>query len=172
MKSVVIVPVFNAFEHLRTCLQSIEDCSPNVKVVVINDASTDVRVQGFLEAWQNAGTGRTLLCNKKNRGFVYTVNRGMADQPGNIILLNSDTVVTPGWVEALSNCLNSDSKIATATPWSNNGEIVSIPTLCLATPVPEELAQLAKAISNSGPPEYPELPTAVGFCMAISRTAI
>jgi GT2 family glycosyltransferase len=172
MKPVVIVPVFNAFEHLSTCLKSVEECSPDLSVLVNDDASTDLRIREFLEAWQGSGTGRTLLSNKRNRGFVHSVNRGMADQPGDVILLNSDTVVTPGWEEALSRCLNSNSNIATATPWSNNGEIVSIPSLCVAAPVPDEPAQLARAISNSGPPEYPQLPTAVGFCMAISRAAI
>jgi GT2 family glycosyltransferase len=172
MKPVVIVPVFNAFEQLEACLQSIENCSPELSILVIDDASTDVRVRGFLEGWQESGHQRSLLKNEQNRGFVYSVNRGIAQLSGDVILLNSDTVVTPGWADALSTCLASNSRIATATPWSNNGEIVSIPQLCVAAPVPQEPARIARAVARAGPPEYPELPTAVGFCMAISRLAI
>ncbi len=116
--------------------------------------------------------GRTLLCNTRNRGFVFSVNRGMSSVTGDVVLLNSDTVVTPGWYEALSVCLASDPDIATATPWSNNGEIVSFPEFCQAAAIPENLAETAKAIAAAGSPLYPDLPTAVGFCMAVSRLAI
>jgi GT2 family glycosyltransferase len=89
-----------------------------------------------------------------------------------LVLLNSDTEVTDGWLQRLHNCLASDDRIATATPWSNNGEIVSIPDFCVANPPPSSPDRIARVIAACGVPEYPEMPTAVGFCMAVSLRAI
>jgi GT2 family glycosyltransferase len=91
---------------------------------------------------------------------------------GDIVLLNSDTEVTAGWLEGLQRCLASDPSIATATPWTNNGEIASIPRFCEANPPPGNPAAVARMIALTGTARYPDLPTAVGFCMAISRRTL
>jgi GT2 family glycosyltransferase len=91
---------------------------------------------------------------------------------GHVVLLNSDTIVTTGWLQGMQRCLDSSSRIATATPWTNNGEIVSLPRFCARNPVPEDVEAVAAVIGRAGMATYPEIPTAVGFCMAISRTAI
>lgn len=170
----VVVPVFNAFEHLQECLDSIaRTLPPDTHVVLIDDASTDTRVRPLLQSWvAEDETNRELQTNAKNVGFVATANRGLLDARSDVVLLNSDTRVTPGWLESLAACLASDSAIATATPWSNNGEIVSIPDFCVNNPPPENADDIAGAIKGCGQPVYPELPTAVGFCMAISLKAI
>lgn len=168
----VIIPVFNALAALRNCLQSLYRASPQAGILVIDDASTEPGVAPFLAAWQSAGTGRRVDSNPCNRGFVAVANQGMRDCDGDVVLLNSDTLVTVGWLEALQRCLASDPAIATATPWSNNAEITSFPDFCAANPVPEDPDLLARAAAASKQEGYPELPTAVGFCMAISRRAI
>ena len=170
----IIVPVFNALEQLEACLDSItRTVPPDTRVLLIDDASTDKYVQPLLRSWVNAApTCRGLLIHQKNRGFVASVNQGMRLAQTDVILLNSDTEVTGEWLLHLANCLNSDRSIATATPWSNNGEIVSIPEFCRLNPVPDKPDMIAAAIAACGQPDYPEMPTAVGFCMAISRPAI
>ena len=65
-----------------------------------------------------------------NLGFTGTANRGMALSRRDVVLLNSDTIVTPGWLEALLRCAASDAGIGTITPWSNNAEILSYPRFC------------------------------------------
>jgi GT2 family glycosyltransferase len=169
----VVIPVFNALPRLRECLSSVARYSADAEILLIDDASTDPGVRPLLEQWvQDAPQQRGLLVNDRNRGFVHSANRGMRHFKGDVVLLNSDTLVTPRWLELLGRCLASDRRIASATPWSNNGEIVSFPDICRAGPVPPEPAALAEVIRACGPPQYPEIPTAVGFCMAISRTAI
>ena len=168
----VIVPIFNAFGHVKSCLDSLERHSRQASILLINDSSTDEKILPLLEEWIDREPGRSLLNNEENRGFVYSANRGMSAVDGDVVLLNSDTQVSPGWLDALARCLATDESIATATPWSNNGEIVSFPELCVAAPVPEDLEKIAAIFQSVGQAYYPELPTAVGFCMAISRRAI
>ena len=170
----VIVPVFNAFEKLEACLESISRTIPaGTRVLLIDDASTDERVRPLLESWVNeAKPDRRLLVHEINRGFVATANHGMQMAGTDVVLLNSDTEVTSGWIQKLRDCLDSDASIATATPWSNNGEIVSIPKFCVSNPVPPDPETVASIIESCGQACYPEMPTAVGFCMAISLRAI
>lgn len=170
----IIVPVFNAIDQLEACLASVSrTVPPDAQVLVIDDASTDKRVRPFLQSWVNENNQtRQLLVHDINRGFVATVNHGMRAASTNVVLLNSDTEVTHGWLQNLAACLNSDNTIATATPWSNNGEIVSIPGFCVANPVPRDAGIIASRIKSCHQPLYPEIPTAVGFCMAISIQAI
>ncbi len=170
----VIVPVFNAFEKLEACLESISRTVPaDTRVLLIDDASTDERVRPLLESWVNeAKPDRRLLVHDVNRGFVASANHGMQIAGTDVVLLNSDTEVTTGWIQKLKDCLDSDASIATATPWSNNGEIVSIPRFCVSNPVPPDPEVIASIIESCGQATYPEMPTAVGFCMAVSLRAI
>lgn len=170
----IIVPVFNALEQLEACLVSIaRTVPPDTRVLLIDDASTDKGVLPLLQSWVNkAMPYRRLLIHEQNRGFVATANHGMQMADSDVVLLNSDTEVAGGWLQHLADCLDSDRSIATATPWSNNGEIVSIPDFCVANPAPQNLQAIASTIASCGSPVYPEMPTAVGFCMAISLHAI
>jgi GT2 family glycosyltransferase len=173
----IVIPVFNAPQELEGCLQSVARTVPaGTEVVVIDDASADPATGELLARWRRrADVGWRFLANPRNLGFVATANRGMRETAGDVVLLNSDTETTAGWLEGLARCLASDPAIATATPWTNNGEIASIPRFCEANP-PVDRAALesawGRAMATCGPPRYPEIPTAVGFCMAVSRRAI
>lgn len=168
----IIVPVFNAYDHVRGCLTALDACSPSAEVLVIDDASTDRRMPALLRAWAAGGEHRHLIEQTVNRGFVHTANTGLLSTDGDVILLNSDTQVTPGWLEALGRCLDTVERVATATPWTNNGEIASLPVFCSPNPVPPDPTAIGRLLTQLGQACYPEIPTAVGFCMAISRTAI
>jgi GT2 family glycosyltransferase len=170
----VIVPVHNAPDELDRCLATVFETVPaGAKIIIIDDASTDAEVANVLSRWQQrAGPSWQFHFQAQNAGFVGTANRGMEMTRGDIVLLNSDTEVTAGWLEGLQRCLASDPSIATATPWTNNGEIASIPRFCEANPPPGDPVSVARVIALTGTASYPELPTAVGFCMAVSRHAL
>jgi len=170
----VIIPVHNAPDELNRCLASVYATVPaGVEVIVIDDASTDAAVDNILRRWQQrTGPSWRFCFQQQNLGFVGTANRGMEMSRRDVVLLNSDTETTRGWLEGLQRCLASDPSIATATPWTNNGEIASIPRFCEPNPSPQNPQGVARIIACTGKAYYPELPTAVGFCMAVSRYAI
>jgi GT2 family glycosyltransferase len=170
----VVIPVYNAPEELERCLASVYSTVPDdTEVVVIDDASPDPSTQTVLNRWREVMPASWKFhANQKNRGFVATANLGMRLTQNDIVLLNSDTEPTPGWLRGLQKCLSSDPLIATATPWTNNGEIASIPRFCQVNPVPPDASAVARVIALTGSAIYPELPTAVGFCMAIARSSI
>ncbi len=169
----VIVPIYNAAAMVVDMLASLKrTLSAEDHVVLIDDASTEAGVAIALRAFESSAPFRvTLVANEQNLGFVRTVNRGMALTRRDVVLLNSDTVTTTGWLERLQESADSDARIATATPFSNNAEICSFPEFCTANPEPEDAEAIARALS-AGTPAYPYLPTAVGFCMYIRRRAL
>jgi GT2 family glycosyltransferase len=170
----IIIPVHNAAGELNACLGSLRRNTPaDAEVLLIDDASDDPSIQPMLRRWlADAGPFWRLEVLPQNIGFVGAVNLGMGMTEGDVVLLNSDTLLTPGWLEGLQQCLVSDVAIATATPWTNNGEIVSLPDFCRSNPLPGNTDGVARIIAATGTPTYPEIPTAVGFCMAISREAL
>ena len=69
---------------------------------MIDNASQDESV-----AWLKEQNGIRLVCNEENKGFPAGCNQGMAmaEQGNDILLLNSDTIVTPRWLENLQTAL-------------------------------------------------------------------
>lgn len=169
----ILLPVYNAPDDLDACLASLARTLPQgVPVLLADDASPDARVAEVIAKHSGALDLRHVR-RPQNLGFVGNVNEGLKETaPDDVVLLNSDTVTTLRWLERLLACAASDPRIATATPWSNNAEICSFPRFCEAAPVPENLDELAEAARTAGAPEYPELPTAVGFCMFLRRAAV
>ena len=170
----VILPVYNGAAVLPACFASLLRTLPErARVYLVDDASPDPAVAPLIEHFANALGGRVeVLRNPSNLGFVATVNQAMRATTGDVVLLNSDTVVTPGWLEALSRCAASDPSIATATPWSNNAEICSMPEFCRSNPLPDDVDCVSAAVAEAARRSYPDLPTGVGFCMLVRRSAL
>lgn len=167
----IVVPVFNAVRETARCLAALDATVPDDQpVIVINDGSTDPRVGPLL----NEYAGRWQVVQRTaNRGFVATANEGMARAASaDVIVLNSDTEPAGDWLERMRACAGSDPTIASITPFTNNGEIASIPEFCRANPMPADPDAWARACREAGPPEYPQLPTAVGFCMFLRRACL
>ena len=136
----VVVPVYNAPEDLRACVASVlADLRPDVRLVLIDDASPDPAIAAyFAELARLVHPQLVLLRNEHNLGFTGTANRGMQLSGANVVLLNSDTIVTRGWLDALLHCAATDPTIGTITPFSNNAEICSFPRFCEDNPWPLE----------------------------------
>lgn len=172
----VVVPVYNGFEHVRRCLESVLAWTQATayELLVVDDASSDARLTGYLD--ELAAAGRvTLLRNPENQGFVHAVNRGMALHPErDVVLLNSDTEVANDWLDRLRACVHSQDDIATATPFSNNATICSFPAPIVDNPPPSDppLAALDATFRRVNAGRALTIPTAVGFCMYIRRACL
>ena len=88
-----------------------------------------------------------------------------------VLLLNSDTVVTNNWLNNILKCAYSSNDIATVTPLSNNATICSVPNFVQDNDLPDgfDIDSFADLVSTKSLRLYPQLPTAHGFCMFIKR---
>ena len=169
----VIVPIYNAAEVLARCLAALDQHAPAiVRLWLVDDASTDPRIASMLQQFrERAQIAVEIINNPTNLGFVGSVNAALERTKGNVVLLNSDAIISAGAIEALARAAEKMPQLASATPWSNNAEICSFPAFCQNNAAPESLDALAQACAAITPC-YPELPTGVGFCMLMTRRAL
>jgi len=96
----VVIPTYNGRHLLEICLASIarhRPTAPSIEVIVADDASTDDTAAWVTQAHPDV----RLLRLERNGGFCTSANAGIAAARGEFIqLLNNDTEVCAGWIEA------------------------------------------------------------------------
>lgn len=175
----IIVPVHNAFDDTKKCIESVLSFTNfPYRLIIIDDQSTDLRIKDYLQYLRDKKIPNiVILDNKENLGFIKTVNKGMTFSNKDIVLLNSDTIVTFGWLKNLHDCAYADNSIATVTPLSNNATICSVPNICQYNKIPEgyniqQFGLLVENVSKDSGKNCVKIPTAIGFCMYIKRNII
>jgi len=176
----VCVPVFGAHDLVVQCLRSVLTHTPNdVPILVADDATPDPRTFRFLETLAEGGDLHhrvVFLRQPRNVGFVANVQSAfgvLAD--ADVTILNSDCIVGPEWLERLRDAAYSASTVVTATALTNHGTILSIPERNRPTDrLPERLDvdRMARLVASSSPRLRPRIPTAIGHCMYIRRSAL
>lgn len=105
----IVIPVFNHLDQTLRCLESLltyGHATP-FEVIVVDDCSTDA-TPGALERIE----GIRVLANRINRGYAATCNKGLEAVRGQYaVLLNNDTVVGPGCIDALVATADADPTI-------------------------------------------------------------
>ena len=171
----LIVPVYNGWEYLEIFFNSLlKNSTEPYRLIIVDDASTDSRVWPFLEAIADKIPHVVLLRNTKNLGFVKTVNRALTESRNDVVLLNTDIRLPKHWLERLLAPLR-EPHVASVTPFTNAGTICSFPACC--TDNHPFLGMDVECIDATFDRVNTErlvvnLPTAVGFCMAMSRRAL
>ena len=171
----IIIPVYNGYDDVKKCIDSVKkhtDLSRH-RVLFIDDKSTDERMLPLLRAAEDEGI--LVLCNEENLGFSGTINRGIhMSKDRDVILLNSDTVVTARWVDKLIACAYSDTRIGTVTPMSNSATLCSYPVFCADNDILpwHTIDSEADAVERASRKRYPRIPVAVGFCLYIKRETL
>ena len=171
----VVIPVYRGLDETRRCLASVlahRDGVP-AEIIVIDDCSPDPGMSNWLRELAADGS-ITLLRNDVNRGFVASVNRGMAAAGDrDVVLLNSDTEVPSNWLSRLAGHAYSSPRIGSVTPYSNNATICSWPGVKGgALPPGRSVADMDAAFLAANRGRQVDIPTAVGFCMYIRRDCL
>lgn len=119
----VIIPNYNGANLLSKNLpQVIKNC-PACQIIVVDDASTDRSVELIKEKFKSV----RLIINKKNLGFASTVNRGIENASGQLVLLlNSDVSPRSGFLKpALAHFKDKKVFAVAMTDYSHeDGKIV------------------------------------------------
>ena len=172
----IIIPVYRNLELTRKCIESVLNANdPETGILfVINDASPEPALTAYCQELTNEQSVQ-LVEHDENRGFVRSVNAGIErTAERDVVILNSDTEVPPGWLTRLSAAAEQTPAAASITPFSNNATICSYPHFCADNALPDGLSleevDALFATANAG--QVTEIPTGVGFCMYLRRAAI
>jgi GT2 family glycosyltransferase len=95
----ILVPVHGQLHTTLACLSAIADHSGPValEVLLLDDASDSATREALAQV-----AGLRLISQPQNLGFLRNCNAGAVEARGRyLLLLNNDTLVQPGWLEAL-----------------------------------------------------------------------
>lgn len=108
MKVSVVIPNYNGQELIRKNLPKVISSVGNSEIIVVDDASSDKSVIEI----KKFSTVR-LFKNKKNMGFSSTVNKGVREAKGDIVvLLNTDVYPEKNFLQPLLKHFNDPQVFA------------------------------------------------------------
>lgn len=117
----IVIVSFNARADLERCLHSLHATPPAVthRIIVVDNGSTDGSVDAVRAAWPAV----EVIEMGRNAGFAAANNAGIRAGSGELVLLlNSDTIVPPGAIDALVRQLQQHADAAAAGPRLVDGE--------------------------------------------------
>jgi GT2 family glycosyltransferase len=151
---------------------------PGVPILIMDDCGPDDNVESLLVAREHELQSRDVFFLRRSQsvGFAENMNLlfGMA-APADVLILNDDCEVAEGWFEGLLAAAYSDSTIASATALTNHGSVLSIPERNHPIghlPDGWTVDGTAAAVRRASKRLYPHLPTIVGHCAYIKRSAL
>lgn len=170
----IILPVYNGLNYLRALMpRLVEHTHHPYRLIIVDDASPDAEVTAYLDAFSARYPHVLLLRAEQNQGFVKTVNWAFEHVRNHFVILNQDTELPADWLPRLIKPLLDDPTVASATPYTNAGTICSFPNF------PEDSGLFADLdvdrldrcfrYVDSSITGYVDLPTGIGFCMALSK---
>jgi GT2 family glycosyltransferase len=114
----IVVAVLDNHACTRLALESV--LGDDVDLIVVDNGS-DAPTRDYLQVLASRNRHVRLLRNEQNTGFAAACNQGIAAATSErLVLLNNDTVVTPGWLDALLAALDDDA-VGIAVPATNRG---------------------------------------------------
>lgn len=163
----IILPVYNSIHIVEKCIQSVlSRTNWPFRLIIVDDAS-DEMTKTILAQYAEKDSRISIITNPKNKGFSATVNRGIAAGRGKyIVLLNSDVLVTPGWLTKIIFALEADPRNQIVNPVTNNTALINVPMSPGAS-----YLDMNWILQNRGEVKYPEImPT--GFVFAFRRSLL
>lgn len=179
----IVVCVHNALDDVRVCLESVLAAwQPTQHVYVIDDGS-EAATASFLAGLAAAHPQLTLVRHEQAQGYTRSASEGMRiGRSPFVILLNSDTRVSPNWALKLLQTACSAPDIGIVGPMSNAASWQSMPLQ--RDPVTGRMAinelpagmtceDMDRLFEQKGYQAHPpRVPLVNGFCYGIKREVI
>jgi GT2 family glycosyltransferase len=154
----------------RMCIESVLECTeyPTYELIVVDNGSSDGTPE-YLRELAARNSHVRLALNSRNAGFARACNQGAVLSTGEVlVLLNDDTLVTPGWLPRLIAPLH-DPQIGLAGAVTNRiGNEAEIPTSYRTW---GELLDFAAERAGTHAGALADLSTVTMFCLALRKAA-
>ena len=164
----IIIPVYNSPHLAENAILSTQKAISkyNCPIIVYDDGS-DYYTKSMLNALAQNRNTLNVYHQQKNKGYINTVNSALSIcKTKYAVLVNSDVVLTEGCIDTLIETAESDSRIATVNPLTNNASHIDIP-LPPGINIFEMNDYLNKKFQGTA-----DIVTGVGFCMLLRMKAV
>ena len=130
----VVIPVHGGCAVVLACLRSVLASLPaGARILVVDDGSSDPALIAALDDLVRSGD-IALLRHPRAQGFPAAANAGIRAAAGrDVVLLNSDTLVPPGWLERLQQAAYASATSAPSPPCRTMPASSAIPVRPAAT---------------------------------------
>ncbi len=176
----IIVCVHNALEDVSRCLSAlIAKTAPPYRMIIVDDGS-DPETQAFIDDFI-IGQPVKLIRHSQALGYTLAANAGLrASTADFVVLLNSDTIVTHGWLDRMIACANDSSDIGLVGPLSNTASWQSVPKIFddqgdwaeNSLPPDYDVDRMGALVASASARCYPRVGFLNGFCLLIRRALI
>ena len=161
----IIILSYNTLDLLQLCIGSIREFTEEgtYEIIVVENASQDGSAEWLKEQ-------KDLICiyNEENRGFPKGCNQGLEIAAGTeLLLLNSDTIVTKHWLDNLRRALYSSPQVGAVscvTNYCSNNQQIKVSYESI-----EEMQAFAAGYNKTNPALWEDRTTLVGFCYLFKR---
>ena len=175
----IIICVHNALTDVKICLDSIVQNTTQPYNIILVDDGSDQETGNYLDNFTEENACQ-LIRNQTARGYTFAANQGLRlSRSDYALLINSDTIVSPEWLDRMFTCAESDSRIGIVGPLSNTASWQSIPEIesdgdWADNPLPEDLSipAMAGLVSQYSGKLYPPMEFLNGFCLLIRKEVI
>ena len=162
----IVIPVYNNLALTTTCRASIRRNTHLPYELLIVDNGSEEPVA--FDAEQN---NIRVIRNEKNMGFAAAVNQGIRATRGDyVVVLNNDTVVTPGWLDQMLDHFEKDPMIGVLAPLTNYANTEQ--KIDVQYNDEYSLYRISKKIQKQNRGKRKELRKVAGVCMVIPRNVI
>jgi GT2 family glycosyltransferase len=173
--------VHDAIEETLACLDSVRSCTEIPHTVTIVDDASGGGTREQLRQYTRDTPWIRLIALDDNLGYTRAANVGlMSSRADWVVLLNSDTIVSPGWLTGMFEVTAAKPDVVLVGPLSNAASWQSVPDLTDVTgkwkvnDLPEgctvaEMAEVVRSLSVRG---FPEVPLLNGFCTLMRRKVV
>jgi|GEM_PF-2527695 GT2 family glycosyltransferase len=176
----IIVCIHNALEDVKRCLQSITENSNEPYQIILVDDGSQEPTEDYLKSWSSERKNVKLIRNKEAKGYTLAANIGLrASTADFVVLINSDTIVSKGWLDRMCQIMTDDESVGVVGPLSNTASWQSIPELTdgsdwATNPLPKGITveNMAELVSKHSACIHLEVPLLNGFCMMIRKKAL
>jgi GT2 family glycosyltransferase/glycosyltransferase involved in cell wall biosynthesis len=177
----VVVCVHNALEDVRRCLYSLLNATERrFRLILVDDGSAEP-TRDLLADLATRYPAVTLIHRAEPpHGYTLAANAGLRASTGDyVVLLNSDTIPTPGWLARLVDHGERHPQVGILGPLSNAASHQSVPDLrhegaWAENPLPDWLTEdgMAVIVQRATPRTEAYLPFINGFCYVVKRSVI
>jgi GT2 family glycosyltransferase len=178
----VVICVHNAAVDAERCLTSILGTEQDIQSIIVVDDASEAETHKILRRIQESSGAVEIVRLSSRHGYTKSANVGLRHSSAEVAtLLNSDTILAPGWGRKISQKFESHAEIGIVGPLSNAASFQSVPSIeggpeqTAINAVPKnvtvwDIDTYCERLSRSL--TVPYVPLVHGFCYSIRNEVI